>query len=106
VAVGLGKLVFPAGELEQLEQLVNASFHCGALLAIQGGGKPKKLAPGQLVVNKRTVRNEAQALLGIEWALYYVDPADLYGTAGGLKNSSNHAECGGLTGAVWAQKTK
>ena len=75
VAVGLGQLVLPGGQVEDLEQLVDPALHGGAVLAIERGGEPEELAAGELVVDERPVGNESDAGLGLERVPQHVHAA-------------------------------
>jgi hypothetical protein len=106
VAVGLGQLILPAGELEQLQQLVDTPLDRGSLLAIQGGREAEKLTTGQLVVDEGPIRNEAEASLGLERPAQDVDSADLNRSAGRPENAGDHAKGGRLPRAVRAQEAE
>jgi hypothetical protein len=102
VAVRFGQLIFPPGQLEQLEQLVNAALHNRSLLAVEGRRKAEELRSCELIVDERTVRDETEASLGLERPAVDVDASDFHSPAGGAQNSGDHPKGGGLPGAVRA----
>src|SRR5687768_3602044 len=106
MTVRLGQLVLPAGELEQLEQLVDPPFNGGALLPVEGGGEAEKLRAGELVIDEGAVGNEAEACFGFQRAAVDVDTTDLDGATGGAKNAGNHAKGGGLPGPIGTEKSE
>jgi hypothetical protein len=106
VREALDQLVLPSSELERLEHLAHAPADSVLVVADpeQAGMKTQKLAGSELLVDERAVGNESERRfrrLGMGGQVVSVHQH----TAGGrLQETADHAERGGLAGAVWPEK--
>ena len=60
VGKALGQLVFPASKLEELEHFAHAPANLVSVQPVQSAVEAQELAGGQLFVDERTVRDEAE----------------------------------------------
>ena len=104
VAVRFGQFVAPGGQLEQLEQFVDAALHGLPLLTIEGGHEAEELRTGQLVVDKRPVGDKPQYGFGGHRVGVDVLSAHSNDARGGPEDAGDHSQSGGLPGSVGAEK--
>src|SRR5205814_8098461 len=64
VGKALGQLVFPASKLEELEHFAHAPANLVSVQPVQSAVEAQELAGGQLFVDERPVRNEAERRFG------------------------------------------
>src|SRR5215207_4869359 len=106
MTVRFGELVLPPSEVEKFQQLVNSSFHDWTLLPVERRCEPQELRPGELVVDERSIWDEAQPCFGREWIPIDIDAADLDRTTSRTKDARDHPEGCGLARAIGPQKAK
>jgi len=92
-------------ELEARKQFVQAPLQCGALESLQASEVAHVLARGQLAVDAGNGRQHAQSRACAEGIDRRVAPIDQRPPVIGAKHGGQHAQGGGLAGAVGAQKT-
>ena len=89
-----------------LEHLVDPARDLGLVVAAQLGGEGQISADGHVVVERRTIRQKADPpahVFGVVAA--QVSTLDLDLARGGREQPRQHAECGGLAGAVEPEET-
>src|SRR5437867_4024053 len=94
------ELVLPASELEQIQHFVNAIHDAIAVETVQPSVEPEELSGGELFVDEWTIGNEAEGALGELGLLRDVMAVDVDASGGGLQQPGDHAQRGGLAGAV------
>jgi hypothetical protein len=72
--------------------------------AVHGGDEIQQLAPAQVVVKNRLVRQVADPAFYLYPVGKAVQPVDARGAAAGLQDAHQHADGGGLTGAVRSEQ--
>src|SRR5206468_9270628 len=97
------QLILPARQLEHLEQLGDAALDGVALLAVQSGDEPQEFGASELVVDERTVGNEAEPHLGGERSDVHAVATEQYAPLRGTQNAGDHPERRRLARAVGAE---
>jgi len=100
VAVRLDQLVFPARQLEDFEELRDTPLDDVPLLPVQACDEPQELRAGELVVDERPVRDEAEPHLGGERIPVDVVAAEQDAALRRPQNSGDHAQRRRLARAI------
>ena len=93
-------------ELEQVQQLARA---LGGHAAVQGVHAPdelEELAAGEAVEQNGFVWDDADSALDLDGPRGHGEAQDLDGSGGGRRQAHQHADGGGLAGAVGSQETE
>ena len=94
----------PCEQLEQFEHLADAIVDAVIGNPVQPGVKREELAGGELLVDEGTIRNEPQRRLGGFGRDGQVVAVDQDVPGGRLQQAGDHANGGGLAGAVRTEK--
>src|SRR5688572_21719887 len=100
VREALDQLVLPLRELEQLEHLVHAPGDLAIGHSVEARMKREELAGSELVVDERSIGDEAKGSLGRLRLSLDVVPVDDYAPGRRLQQAGDHAHGGRLAGAV------
>src|SRR5690606_18999233 len=106
VAVALDRRILPAGEFEELEELVGSPLGRGAVLAPAPTHETQERAAAQLVVEEGTIRDVPDPSPCLEWRRFEVVPRDRDPTATGAQDAGDHPDGRGLPRAVGAEETE
>src|SRR5688572_1900471 len=100
VAVALHQLILPFEQVEEGEELTQSPLHRLAALVVQAGDESEKFRAGELLINERSVRDEAELRFGRDRIHRDVDAGDTDRPRGRLENPGDHPERRRLARAV------
>ena len=104
--IAFDERIAPVGELKEIQEILTAGTRRTLFQTVQVGNEAEEFTATELLIKKRTIRDEADLPLGLLGRTLDVILGDRGSTSTRLEQADEDFDGGGFASTVWSQETK